>query len=137
LAEILGQAGHNFPAAGFVLHTVYAGWRFRVPRASCFLSKACNRVSVKGGRILFMGERNFDAVGKTGEGHFQVGVFGAETLESLLAGVEDRGLQATGGIRFEAGGIRKEAGYTARRRGQAGVGVKAHVQAFRFSGHGC
>lgn len=84
-----------------------------------------------------MGERDFDAVGKTGEGHFQVGVFGAEALESFLAGVEDRGLQATGGIRFEAGGIGKEAGYTARRRGQAGVGVKAHVQAFRFSGHGC
>jgi hypothetical protein len=84
-----------------------------------------------------MGERNFDAVGKTREAHIQVGVFVAETLESFLAGVEDRGLQANGGIRFEAGGIREEAGYTARRRGQADVGVKAHVQAFRFSGHGC
>jgi hypothetical protein len=83
-----------------------------------------------------MAERNFDAVGKTREGHFQVGVFGREVLESLVAGVEDRGLQANHGIGFKASGIREEAGYTARRRGQAGVGVKAHVQAFRFSGHG-
>jgi len=84
-----------------------------------------------------MGERNFEAVGKTREGHFQVGMFGAEMLESFLAGVEDRGLQPSDGIGFEAGGFRKEAGHPARRRGQAGVGVKAHVQAFRFSGHGC
>jgi hypothetical protein len=94
-------------------------------------------VSVKGGSILFMGERNFDTIGKTREGHFQVGVFGAEMLESFRAGVEDRGLPAGAGIGFEARGIREEAGYTARRRGQAVVGVKAHVQAFRFSGHGC
>ena len=83
-----------------------------------------------------MGERNFDAVGKTREGHFQVRVFGAEMPEGFVAGVEDRGLQASDGIGFKAGGIREEAGYTPRRRGQAGVGVKAHVQAFRFSGHG-
>ena len=84
-----------------------------------------------------MGESNFDAIVKTGEGHFQVGVFGAEMLESFFAGVEDRGLPASAGIRFEARGIREEAGYTARRRGQAGVGVQGHVQAFWFNGHGC
>ena len=83
-----------------------------------------------------MAERNFDAVGKTREGDFQVGVFGGEVLESFVAGVEDRGLQANDGIGFKAIGIREEAGYTARRRGQAGVAVKAHVQAFQFSGHG-
>jgi hypothetical protein len=83
-----------------------------------------------------MGERNFDAVGKTRQGHFQVGVLGAEMRESFVAGVEDRGLQANDGLGFEAGGIREETGHAARRRGQAGVGVKAHVQAFRFSGHG-
>jgi hypothetical protein len=83
-----------------------------------------------------MGERNFDAVGKTREGHFEVGVLGREALESFLAGVEDRGLQANDGIGFKPGGIREETGYSARRRCQAGVGVKAHVQAFQFSGHG-
>lgn len=83
-----------------------------------------------------MGKRNFDAVGKTREGHFQVGVFGREVLESFVAGVEDRGLQANDGIGFKPGGIREEAGDAARRRGQAGIGVKAHLQAFQFSGHG-
>jgi len=83
-----------------------------------------------------VGERDFDAVGKTREGHFEVGMFGREALESFVAGVEDRGLQANDGIAFEPGGIREKAGYRARRRCQAGVGVKAHVQAFQFSGHG-
>ena len=83
-----------------------------------------------------MGERNLDAVGKTRKGHFQVGVLGAEMPESFVAGVEDRGLQANDGIAFEAGGIREETGHSACRRGQASIAVEAHVQAFRFSGHG-
>jgi len=83
-----------------------------------------------------MGERNFDAVGKTREGHFEVGVFGREAFESFVAGVQDRGLQAGDGVGFKPGGLREEAGNSARRRCQAGVGVKAHVHAFQFSGHG-
>jgi hypothetical protein len=45
-------------------------------------------------------------------------------------------LQASDGVGFKPGGLREEAGNSARRRCQAGVGVKAHVHAFQFSGHG-
>jgi hypothetical protein len=132
-AEVLGQAGYRFPAAGFVLNAVHAGQSAgRCGRCG----ETGNPMSGTGRRSLFVTEGNFQTVGKARESNFQMRVRGSQVLERFQASLDDRGLQPSTGIVLEASGVGQKAGHAPGGRSQPGVSVEAHVQVFGFSGHG-
>jgi len=64
-------------------------------------------------------------------------VFRGKMTEGLHASLNHRGLQPSDSFTIETGGIGQKACHAARRRRQTGVGIDAHLQIVRFSGHGC
>ncbi len=123
----------------FALHAIHAGQGSRVSCA-CRLFHRKTRNSVRTDRrggILFMRKGDFQAVRKSRESNFQMGMLCGKMPESLHASLDDRGLQPSDGLALESCAVAQKARYAARRRGQANVGIDPHVQIVRFSGHGC
>ena len=137
LAKVFGQASDDFIAMGFVLNAVDARRSFRVSRVvQFFRGKACDGVHISRGAGVFMGEGNFEAIGKTRKINLEMRMLAGQMFEGLQARVDDRRLQSSDGVGLQTGGLRQKTGDATRRRCQAGIGVNAHAQVFQFSGHG-
>lgn len=121
----------------FVLDAIDARWSSRVSGVLQFrCRKACNGVHTNCGTSVFVGERNFEAIGETRKINFQVRMLAGQMLEGFQARFNDRGLQPGDCIAFQTRGVRQVTGYAASRRRQPRIGVNTHVQVFRFSCHG-